>query len=94
MKSVVQNRRYPRTVKEALSTLKVADRTFRRKRKIAELMILDRSRFDQVVAKQIRDFGGSVRLSQDTLADRCTVELQKPDMIAKRRDAILSGDII
>ena len=48
MREAVLDRRHPRTVKEAYTFLKVANRTWRRKQKIAELMILDRSRFEVV----------------------------------------------
>ena len=93
VKTAVQDRRYPRTVKDALAHHKVPERTWRRKQKIAELMILDRSRFDQVVARLIRETGVS-RINQTTLTDRCSVEMKKPELIQKRREAILSGDIV
>ena len=93
VKTAVQDRRYPRTVKDALTHLKVAERTWRRKQKIAELMILDRSRFDQVVSRMIRETGVS-RLNQTTLTDRCSVEMKKPELMQKRREGILSGDIV
>ena len=93
MKTKVQDRRFPRTIKEALSSLKISERTWRRKQKIAELMILDRSRFDEIAARLMRD-GGAARLNQTTLSDRCTQELKKSDMAQKRREAILSGAIV
>ena len=55
VKTKVQDRRFPRTIKEALSSLKISERTWRRKQKIAELMILDRSRFDEIAARLMRD---------------------------------------
>ena len=93
MREAVLDRRHPRTVKEARTHLNVADQTWRRKQKIAELMILDRPRFDEVVARLMGDDGG-VRLNQESLSDRCRTELQKPALVRKRREAILSGDII
>ena len=66
VKTKVQDRRFPRTIKEALSSLKISERTWRRKQKIAELMILDRSRFDEIAARLMRD-GGAARLNQTTL---------------------------
>ena len=95
MREAVLDRRHPRTVKEARTHLNVADRTWRRsrKQKIAELMILDRPRFDEVVARLMGDDGGA-RLNQESLFDRCRTELQKPALVRKRREAILSGDII
>ena len=92
-KSLVLDRHYPRTVKEATATLNVSERTWRRKQKIAELMILDRSRFNEIVARLLRDTGSS-SLNQATLSDRCAMELKKPQMMQKRREAILSGELI
>ena len=43
IREAVLDRRHPRTVKEAYTFLKVANRTWRRKQKIAELMIQARS---------------------------------------------------
>ena len=93
MKTAVQDRRYPRTVKDALTHLKVAERTWRRKQKIAELMILDRSRFNLVVSRMIWETGVT-HLNQTKLTDRCSVELKKPELMQKRREGILSGDIV
>ena len=87
MREAALDRRHPRTVKEAYTFLKVANRTWRRKQKIAELMILDRSRFDEVVAGLMGDY-------QQSLFERCKAELKKPALVRKKRDAILSGDII
>ena len=44
-------------------------------------MILDRSRFDEIAARLMRD-GGAAQ------------ELKKSDMAQKRREAILSGAIV
>ena len=85
VKNKVQDRR---TVKEALSALNISERTWRRKQKIAELMILDRSRFDEIASRMVRDAGGS-RLNQATLSDRCHQELRKSDIAQKRREAII-----
>jgi len=93
VKDKVQDRRFPRTVKEALAALNISERTWRRKQKIAELMILDRSRFDEIASRMVRDAGGS-RINQATLSDRCLQELRKSDIAQKRREAILSGDIV
>ena len=93
VKDKVQDRRFPRTVKEALAALNISERTWRRKQKIAELMILDRSRFDEIASRMVRDAGGS-RINQATLSDRCHQELRKSDIAQKRREAILSGDIV
>ena len=59
----------------------------------AELMILDRSRFDEVVAGLMGD-DQALRLNQESLFERCKAELKKPALVRKKRDAILSGDII
>ena len=93
VKNKVQDRRFPRTVKEVLSAVNISERTWRRKQKIAELMILDRSRFDEIASRMVRDAGGS-RINQATLSDRCHQELWKSDIAQKRREAILSGDIV
>ena len=66
MREAVLDRRHPRTVKEARTHLSVADQTWRRKQKIAELMILDRPRFDEVVAWLMGD-SGEKRLNQKSL---------------------------
>ena len=93
MREAVLDRRHPRTVKDACTFLKVASRTWRRKQKIAELMILDRSRFDEVVAGLMGD-DQALRMNQESLFERCKAELKKPALVRKKRDAILSGDII
>ena len=93
MREAVLDRRHPRAVKEAYTFLKVANRTWRRKQKIAELVILDRSRFDEVVAGLMGD-DQALRLNQESLFERCKAELKKPALVRKKRDAILSGDII
>ena len=75
MREAVLDRRHPRTVKEAYTFLKVANRTWRGKQKIAELMILDRSRFDEVVAGLMGD-DQALRLNQESLFERCKAELK------------------
>ena len=56
-------------------------------------MILDRSRFDEVVAGLMGD-DQALRMNQESLFERCKAELKKPALVRKKRDAILSGDII
>ena len=81
VKNKVQDRRFPRTVKEALSALNISERTWRRKQKIAELMILDRSRFDEIASRMVRNAGGSRLNSGSRTLPRNDVRLSSPETL-------------
>lgn len=93
IQKLVRDRRNPTTVRRALSTKKISERTWSRRRQIAELMILDRTKFDQVLAAVIRD-GATDRLNQQTLSEECRKMLKRVEYNAKRREALAAGVLI
>ena len=72
---------------------KIAPKSWYRKRKIAELMILDMDRFDSLV-KQILKEQRTDRINQQTLSDRCGTILNSADYLQKRKRAVASGELI
>ena len=64
-----------------------------RKRKIAELMILDVTRFDTLIQQILKEENVD-RLNHQILSDRCGTILKSADYTQKRRLAIASGQLI
>ena len=92
----VLNGRSPMSIQNAIancSVRKMSDRTWRRKRAIAELMILDSDKFDEVLDQQVRRAAGR-KVNQQKLSDRCDDILNQADYKIKRRAAVAAGILI
>ena len=77
-----------------LKQKRIPERSFYRKKKIAELIILDRPRFDSLI-KQILKEERTDRINQQILSDRCgTIILKQGDFLEKKRLAIAAGKIL
>ena len=93
VKDAVLDSRNPSTTADVLRRKKVSERTYRRKQKITELMLLDGAKFDNIVQQMAREFLGQ-RLNQQILSDRCRAVLGRADMRSKRDDALNRGTLI
>ena len=76
-----------------LKQKRIPERSFYRKKKIAELIILDRPRFDSLI-KQILKEERTDRINQQILSDRCGAILKQSDFLEKKRLAIAAGKIL
>lgn len=76
-----------------LKQKRIPERSFYRKKKIAELIILDRPRFDSLI-KQILKEERTDRINQQILSDRCGTILKQSDFLEKKRLAIAAGKIL
>ena len=76
-----------------LKQKRIPERSFYRKKKIAELLILDQPRFDSLI-KQILKEERSDRINQQILSDRCGTILKQSDYLEKKRLAIAAGKIL
>ena len=76
-----------------LKQKRIPERSFYRKKKIAELMILDRPRFDALI-KQILKEERTNKINQQILSDRCGTILKQSDFSEKKRLAIAAGKIL
>ena len=88
------DRRNPRSVHQVLKDERISERTYHRKRNIAELMIVNRREFDDLVETMLRETGAHDRLNQQALSDRCQVLLKRSDIRAERRRALAAGQLI
>ena len=68
VKSLVLDRRNPMPVRQALKAIRppISERTYQRRRKIAELMILDMPKFDDVVSTFYHGAGGDYKQDKST----------------------------
>ena len=76
-----------------LKVEKIPESSFYRKRRIAELMILDPSRFDTLV-KNLTRTQKSDKINQQVLSDRCAEILRSDSYTRKRRMAIAAGELL
>ena len=76
-----------------LKQKRIPERSFYRKKKIAELLILDRPRFQSLI-KQILKEERTDRINQQILSDRCGTILKQSDFLEKKRLAIAAGKIL
>ena len=76
-----------------LKQKRIPERSFYRKKKIAELIILDRPRFDSLI-KQILKEERTDRINQQILSDRCGAIFKQSDFLEKKRLAIAAGKIL
>ena len=83
----------PLSQREALLELDIPRRTFERKRRIAELMIIDRSEFDALVAR-LAATGSGRMISQEKLSGECEKILDRPAMKIQKRLLISRGRVI
>ena len=81
------------SVRQILKDQKISEKTFYRKKKIAELMILDIEKFDTVVKQMVREEKMD-RLNQQMLSDKCGTILKTADFLLLKRNAIASGQLI
>ena len=84
--NVLRNLHGGKTITDAVKKSNTSWRVWERKRYIAELMILDRPKFDSLLA------GGSV--TQQKLSDDCKAVLARSDYTKKRRDGRLNGSLV
>ena len=71
----------------------IPQRSFYRKKKIAELAILDPDRFDNLIRQILRE-EKTKKINQQILSDRCGTILKQNDYREKIRLAIASGKIL
>ena len=76
-----------------LKQKRIPERSFYRKKKIAELMILDRPRFDALIKKILKEERTN-KINQQILSDRCGTILKQSDFSEKKRLAIAAGKIL
>jgi hypothetical protein len=76
-----------------LKQKRIPERSSYRKKKIAELVILDRPRFDSLV-KQILKEEWTDRINRQILSDRCGTILTQSDYLEKKRLALAAGKIL
>ena len=87
------NRRDGASIKDIMAAEGISYRTYARKRPIAELQILDPSRFQTVLTRCLTGKDSTI-LNQDFLGHNCQQVLDRPDMKLKRRTASAEGKII
>ena len=71
--------------------LKISERMWGRKQKIAELMLLDEDRFQRVLLESTEP---GVRLNQQVLSNNCRKVLNSAEFKQKRSRAIAAGKLI
>ena len=80
-------------IKKAVSELNMNWRTFRRKRSIAEAMIIDPIEFKKT-QEELASVGNSRRINQEHLSRECEKILSRPENKRRRRMAVADGRCI
>ena len=76
------------TLTDAVKSSNISWRAWERKRAIAELMMLDRSKFDSLL------MSGNKPATQQKLYEDCKVQLEKPEYARQRREARMNGTFV